>query len=76
VFFYRRQQPNAERPYRVWGYPVLPALFVLVALAGVASAIASAPRASIQGAILLAAGVPAYWIFSVLERRYEPRGAE
>ena len=75
VFFYRRQQPNAERPYRVWGYPWLPALFVLAALAGVASAIASAPGASLQGAILLAAGVPAYWIFSALERRRAGGGA-
>ncbi|HSJ65633.1 MAG TPA: amino acid permease [Gemmatimonadaceae bacterium] len=76
IFFYRRQQPDAERPYRVWGYPVLPALFVFVALVGVASAIASAPRASLQGAILLAAGVPAYWIFSMLERRYAPTSAD
>ena len=70
IFFYRIRQPDAERPYRTWGYPVVPALFVLAALAGVASAIASAPRASLQGGLLLAAGVPAYWIFSWLERRH------
>ena len=33
VFVFRRREPNAERPYRVWGYPVVPALFVLVSAA-------------------------------------------
>ena len=31
VFVYRRTRPDLARPYRVWGYPVLPALFVLAA---------------------------------------------
>src|ERR1700733_1563707 len=30
VFVFRRRDPKADRPYRVWGYPVVPALFVLV----------------------------------------------
>jgi APA family basic amino acid/polyamine antiporter len=30
VFVLRKKQPNAERPYRVWGYPVVPILFLLV----------------------------------------------
>src|SRR5208337_5689628 len=33
VFVFRRRQPLAERPYRVWGYPVVPALFVLASAA-------------------------------------------
>ena len=33
VFVFRYREPNADRPYRVWGYPVVPALFVLVAAA-------------------------------------------
>jgi APA family basic amino acid/polyamine antiporter len=69
IFFYRRDQPDAERPYRTWGYPIVPALFVLVALLGVWSAIYSAPRASMQGGFLLLAGVPAYVIFTLLEGR-------
>jgi APA family basic amino acid/polyamine antiporter len=75
IFLYRRDQPNAERPYRAWGYPIVPALFVLVALLGVFSAIYSAPRASLQGGLLLIAGVPAYLIFSMLERRRARGGA-
>jgi APA family basic amino acid/polyamine antiporter len=71
IFLYRRDQPNAPRPYRVWGYPIVPALFVLVALLGIWSAIYSAPRASLQGGLLLLAGLPAYWIFVWLERARE-----
>ena len=33
VFVYRRRRPDLARPYRVWGYPVLPAIFVLCAAA-------------------------------------------
>ena len=69
IFLYRLREPNAERPYRALGYPVVPALFVLAALLAVASAVLGAPAASLRGALLLAAGVPAYWIFSRLERR-------
>ena len=68
IFLYRRDQPDAVRPYKVWGYPIVPALFVLVALLGIWSAIYSAPRASLQGGLLLLAGVPAYGIFVWLER--------
>jgi APA family basic amino acid/polyamine antiporter len=31
VFVFRKREPNAERPYRVWGYPVVPALFIIAA---------------------------------------------
>ncbi len=57
VFVLRRTQPDARRPYRALGYPVVPALFVVAALAGVVSAIVSAPVTSALGAVLLAVGV-------------------
>jgi APA family basic amino acid/polyamine antiporter len=69
IFVYRVREPNAVRPYRALGYPVVPALFVLAALLAVASAILGAPEASLRGALLLASGVPAYLILSLLERR-------
>jgi APA family basic amino acid/polyamine antiporter len=63
VFALRRKRPDARRPYRAWGYPLLPALFVLAAVLAVAAAIASAPAASLRGALLLALGAPAYaWL--------------
>ncbi|HUO51223.1 MAG TPA: amino acid permease [Gemmatimonadaceae bacterium] len=60
VFVLRRTRPDAERPYRVRGYPWLPAFFVAAAVGGVASAVLAAPTVSLIGAGLLAAGAGAY----------------
>ena len=63
LFTYRRRDaltgitPNV---YRIPGYPVLPALFVIVAAYVVASAIWSNPRNALLGALLIALGVPAF----------------
>jgi APA family basic amino acid/polyamine antiporter len=64
VFVLRRTRPDVPRPYRAWGYPLVPALFVVAALVGIASAIASASGSSLRGALLLAAGVPVFWLFT------------
>ena len=62
VFVLRKQRPDARRPYKALGYPVIPALFVLAAVAGVVSAIVSAPKTSALGGVLLVAGVAWYTI--------------
>lgn len=64
VFVLRRTMPDAPRPYRAWGYPVMPALFVVAAVAGVVSAFIAAPRTSVLGMALLIAGVAAYRFFA------------
>jgi APA family basic amino acid/polyamine antiporter len=67
VFVFRRQVPLAQREPGTFvtpGYPLIPALFVLAALIIVASVIGSNPGRSAFGAILLAAGVPAYVAWS------------
>lgn len=66
VFVLRRTMPDARRPYRALGYPVVPALFVAAAVVGVVSAIVSAPKTSAFGGGLLAAG--GIW-FGVAQRR-------
>lgn len=60
VIVLRRMRPQAERPYRVWGYPVVPLVVMLSALAFVANAFVEKPRESGIGFVLLALGVPAY----------------
>lgn len=57
VFVLRRKRPDAARPYRSLGYPVLPALFVVAAAVGIVSAYVAAPRTSLFGTGLLLAGV-------------------
>lgn len=60
VFVLRRARPDAPRPYRVWGYPWVPALFVLACLALVWSTLAQSPRESLFGLLLVASGFPVY----------------
>jgi APA family basic amino acid/polyamine antiporter len=56
VFVLRKRRPDVARPYRALGYPVLPALFVVAAAVGIVSAYVAAPRTSLFGTGLLAAG--------------------
>jgi basic amino acid/polyamine antiporter, APA family len=62
VFALRRSRPDAMRPYRAWGYPVVPMLFVAAAVVGIASAYISALRISLMGTGLLAVGVLVYGV--------------
>jgi APA family basic amino acid/polyamine antiporter len=69
IFLLRRQRPDAERPYRTWGYPVVPALFVLGSLGLVASTFLQRPMESLLGLLLIAAGLPAYYYWRVRAAR-------
>lgn len=64
VFIFRRREPDAPRPYRTWGYPVVPALFVLVTIYLIIFTIKNAPLQSLIGLVIIAAGLPVYWYFS------------
>jgi APA family basic amino acid/polyamine antiporter len=59
---YRRQRPFTPRPYRVWGYPVLPALFVLCATCVLISSYAGNLKGSLLGSGLILLGLPVMWI--------------
>jgi APA family basic amino acid/polyamine antiporter len=61
LFWLRRSRPDADRPYRTWGYPIVPALFVMGSLAVVGNTLFERPTESIAGLGLLALGLPAYW---------------
>lgn len=64
VYRLRRLRPDAERPYRCTGYPVTPALFILVAVAFVVAMLRddNGRRNALKGLGILAAGVPYYWL--------------
>jgi APA family basic amino acid/polyamine antiporter len=63
LFRLRATRPNADRPYRVWGYPVVPALFVLGSIFVIYNTLVERPFESVAGLGLLALGLPAffYW---------------
>jgi len=60
VFVYRRTSPGLARPYRVWGYPVLPALFVLAAAVLLVYSYAANFRNSLMGTAVILLGIPLY----------------
>ncbi len=61
VFVYRRTHPEQHRPYKVWGYPVLPAIFVICATAVLVSSYASNLEGSLLGTALILLGLPILW---------------
>lgn len=61
VFRLRRTQPDRPRPYRVWGYPVVPITFIGASAAFVINTLLERPRESLAGLGLLALGLPVYW---------------
>jgi amino acid transporter len=64
VFVFRRTRPDLARPYRAWGYPVIPALFLLASVAMVINALATDPiNTGITFGIILL-GVPAYFLWT------------
>lgn len=71
VFALRRLRPDVPRPYRTLGYPVVPAFFVLAAVAGIVSSFYKSLRMSLLGTAILAVGVLVYH----LVRRRSPRAA-
>jgi basic amino acid/polyamine antiporter, APA family len=63
VFVFRRREPDAVRPYRVWGYPVVPALFVLASAVLLYSTFKANLLNSTLGCLVILAGVPVFYYF-------------
>jgi APA family basic amino acid/polyamine antiporter len=64
LFVFRRTMPDAPRPYRALGYPVVPVIFVLVTSALLINTFVAAPREALRGMAMLIAGLPLYWYWS------------
>ncbi len=62
IFVYRKKHPEMARPYRMWGYPALPAVFVVCAAAVLVSSFASNLEGSLIGTGLIVAGLPVLWV--------------
>jgi APA family basic amino acid/polyamine antiporter len=64
VFVFRRREPDADRPYRVWGYPVVPAVFVMVSAALLYYTFTDNLKSSAAGCLAILAGVPVFYFFA------------
>jgi APA family basic amino acid/polyamine antiporter len=63
LFVLRRKRPELPRPYRTWGYPLTPALYLAGAVFFIVYIFAGAKTESLIGIGLVALGLPAYWLF-------------
>ena len=63
VFVFRIREPDAHRPYRVTGYPVVPALFILAAVVLLVFSFVDQPRESIAGVAVILCGIPLHFLF-------------
>jgi APA family basic amino acid/polyamine antiporter len=64
VFVFRQRDPNAERPYRVWGYPVVPGIFVAVSAALLYYTFTDNLKSSLWGTAAILAGIPVFYYFA------------
>jgi APA family basic amino acid/polyamine antiporter len=64
-----RRRSNIVRGYRIWGYPVIPAIFIISSLAIVANQIVSDPAESVFGLSLVLAGLPVYFLWARKKKR-------
>ena len=64
VFVLRWKEPDAPRPYRTWGYPVVPAVFVLVAAVLLYFTFTENLRNSIYGCAVILSGIPVFAYFA------------
>jgi APA family basic amino acid/polyamine antiporter len=64
VFILRKKMPNANRPYKVWGYPVVPAIVIVFSAALFINTIREQPREAAIGSALMLTGVPMWFWFN------------
>ena len=69
VFVLRKREPYAARPYRTWGYPAVPALFVAAAAVLLYYTFTENIWNSLWGLVVIAAGVPIYAYFARKKRK-------
>jgi APA family basic amino acid/polyamine antiporter len=73
IFTLRKKRPDLPRPYKAWGYPVVPMIFI-VALSGILlNTLIRRPVESLSGVALMIVGIPVYY-FWMWKRRFNPNG--
>ncbi len=68
LFVLRRTRPDAVRPYKAFGYPVLPGLYIVMAMWISAVLLRYKPQYTWPGLLLVLLGVPVYWLWSRSQR--------
>ena len=61
VFTLRKKRPDLPRPYKTWGYPVVPAIFIIASTGILLNTLMEKPVEALAGLLLTALGIPAYY---------------
>lgn len=61
IFVFRKRLPDAPRPYRCWGYPWIPILFVASSALVAVATLRNQPRETLAGIAILLTGIPVYY---------------
>ncbi len=75
IFVLRKKQPDRERPYKAFGYPILPALYILLAASVCIDLLFVKPDYTWPGLIVVAVGVPVYFAWNARRKRAGAAGA-
>ncbi len=67
VFKLRRERPEADRPYRTAGYPVVPILFLVASIAMLGNALVSDPGPTLFSFGVIVSGIPAYYVWKRIQ---------
>jgi APA family basic amino acid/polyamine antiporter len=63
LFILRKKRPDAERPYKAFGYPVIPALYIIIASLICVDLLFVRPNYTWPGLIIVLLGIPVYWLW-------------
>lgn len=69
VFILRKKMPDTPRPYKVWGYPIVPAVFIIFSLLFLVNSLISDSEDAAMGLILILIGLPFYFYWKYLARK-------
>ena len=69
VFTMRKTHPHMPRPYKTWGYPVLPAIFIIASTIICINTIIEKPVEALVGLFLIALGIPVYYYWKAKNRQ-------
>jgi APA family basic amino acid/polyamine antiporter len=71
IFILRKKRPDAERPYKAFGYPILPAIYILMGITFCVLLIKYKPQYTWPGLIIVLIGIPLYFI-AITTRKKQP----
>lgn len=71
IFVFRKREPDAERPYRAWGYPIVPVIFLLVTGWLLINTLMTSPVQSMIGIGFILLGLPVYFFLTAGNKKDE-----